>query len=70
MKRLDMRGLSCPIPLMKTKEAMDAGAVELEVVVDEPAAWENISKLAISQGWQWVCSDGAGEWTLTLRKNA
>ena len=69
MKRLDMRGLSCPIPLMKTKEAMDAGEVELEVLVDEPAAWENIGKLAASQGWKWTCIAGEGEWTLTLRKN-
>ena len=69
MKRLDMRGLSCPILLMKTKEAMDAGEVELEVLVDEPAAWENIGKLAASQGWQWICAAGEGEWTLTLRKN-
>ena len=50
MKRLDMRGLSCPIPLMKTKEAMDAGEVELAVPVDEPAAREKKDKLAASQG--------------------
>ena len=70
MKRLDMRGLSCPIPLMKTKEAMDAGEVELEVLVDEPAAWENIGKLAVSQGWTWTCIAGEGEWTLSLCKNS
>jgi TusA-related sulfurtransferase len=54
---------------MKTKEAMDAGEVELEVLVDEPAAWENIGKLAISQGWKWTCAAGEGEWTLSLCKN-
>lgn len=70
MKRLDMRGLSCPIPLMQTKEAMDAGEVELEVLVDEPAAWENIGKLATSQGWKWTCAAGEGEWTLSLCKNS
>lgn len=68
METLDMRGFSCPIPLMKTKAAMDAGATELQVLVDEPAARENISKLAASQGWQCGCSQGDGEWRLTLKR--
>lgn len=66
-KKLDLRGLSCPIPLIKTKEAL-AGASVLTVVVDEPAARENILKFAKSQSCQVECTSAGGEYTLVIRK--
>ncbi|QCX33608.1 sulfurtransferase-like selenium metabolism protein YedF [Caloramator sp. E03] len=51
MKKIDCRGLACPKPVIMTKkelESMESG--ELEVIVDNEAAKENVSKLAKNMG--------------------
>jgi selenium metabolism protein YedF len=45
-KHLDCRGLACPNPVLKTKEIIDQGDVQhLTVLVDNPAAMENVSRI-------------------------
>jgi tRNA 2-thiouridine synthesizing protein A len=46
---LDVRGLSCPIPVLKVSDALTS-CTELEVWVDDPVARQNILKFAASQG--------------------
>ncbi len=66
-RKLDLRGLSCPIPLIKTRDALaEAGVVT--VVVDEPAPRENIIKFAKSQNCQVDCTASGGEYTIVIRK--
>jgi len=51
-KVIDARGLNCPEPVILTKRAMDAdGKLQLTTIVDNDAARENVSKLAVSQGY-------------------
>ncbi len=50
VKTLDCRGLSCPQPVLKTKEALEQGADLLEVIVDKEATKNNVSRFAASQG--------------------
>ena len=46
-KPLDCRGLACPNPVIKTKELIDRGGVgQLTVLVDNPAAQENVSRFS------------------------
>jgi len=49
-RRVDARGLACPMPVVRTKQAVDAGATELEVLVDNEAARENVLRFAGSIG--------------------
>ncbi|MDP2338107.1 MAG: sulfurtransferase TusA family protein, partial [Bacteroidota bacterium] len=50
---LDCRGLACPNPVIKTKELIDRGDVkQLTVLVDNPAAQENVSRLLQRAGFQ------------------
>ena len=53
MKVIDCRGLSCPQPVIETKRVLDGmqGAI-VEVIVDNPAARENVTRFAQSQGCQ------------------
>src|SRR4030042_3100253 len=52
-KTLDCRGLACPNPVIKTKELIDRGDVmELTVLVDTPAAQENVSRFLQRAGFQ------------------
>ncbi len=66
-KKIDLRGYSCPIPLLRTRDAL-ASCDELTVIIDEPAARENILKYAASQRYKADCSDGKDEWTLHIVK--
>ena len=50
---VDVRGLSCPIPVVRTKKAMDANPSAVIIVfVDEMTQVENVSRLAKSRGYE------------------
>ena len=52
MIEVDARGLSCPIPVVKTKEAIDKNPKSsLTVLVDNEVSKENVSRLARSRGY-------------------
>jgi selenium metabolism protein YedF len=60
-KTLDCRGLACPHPVIKTKELTDRGDVQqLTVLVDNPAAQENVSRFLQRAGFQ-VLVEGQGD---------
>jgi selenium metabolism protein YedF len=45
MKEIDCRGLNCPAPVLKTKEAIEKeGLTGITVIVDNEAAKENVSR--------------------------
>ena len=66
-KKIDLRGYSCPIPLLKTRDAL-LNCDQLTVVIDEPAARENILKYAASQNYKAECADSGEEWTIHIIK--
>jgi tRNA 2-thiouridine synthesizing protein A len=52
MIEVDARGYSCPIPVVKTRQAMDGNpGTQLSVLVSEAVAKENVSRLAQSNGY-------------------
>ena len=51
-EQIDARGLSCPQPVVITKNRMDKiGSGVIEVTVDTATARDNITRLAENQGW-------------------
>lgn len=62
MITVNAMGDSCPIPVIKTKNAMQAlsGPDTIEVLVDNEIAVQNVSKMASAQGGQ-VHSEKLGE---------
>jgi len=47
MTEVDARGLSCPIPVVKTKQAIENNpSDEITVLVDSNVAKENVTRLA------------------------
>ena len=66
---IDARGLSCPVPVIMTKDALDQMAAgELIVLVDEEVARENVSRLARSLDCSVSVVEDSGEFKLTIRK--
>ena len=52
MIEIDARGLSCPIPVVKTQKALDQNPGErLTVLVESEVSRENVSRLARSRGY-------------------
>ncbi|MBO8158643.1 sulfurtransferase TusA family protein [Thermosyntropha sp.] len=69
MEKVDVRGLSCPMPVLKTKKVMDSGAKEILVVGTSQVSKENVTKLARSQGYEVIMKvDNKDNWEMELRK--
>lgn len=65
-KHLDCRGLACPNPVLKTKEIIDQGEVErLTVLVDNPAAKENVGRFLTRSGFEVQIAEEAGAFAVT-----
>ena len=68
---VDARGLSCPEPVIRAKQALDSlGKGVVTVLVDTAASRDNVSRMARSQGCEVEAQeapDGEG-YILTLRR--
>lgn len=68
MKTIDARGLSCPQPVLLTKQALAGQPDALTVLVDAPAARGNVQRFAVNSGYQVTVSEENGEYALLLKK--
>ena len=68
MERIDARGLSCPEPVIMIKNAMNSNADAYEIIVDNHASKENVTRYAEHQGYKVSVSDANGEYTLSINK--
>lgn len=68
MEKLDARGLSCPEPVIMIRKAMLSGGAAYEMVVDNPASRENVTRYAQHQGYTVSVAEQNGEYTLTMTK--
>ena len=67
---LNCKGLNCPQPVIKTKDALEQGITSLEVIVDNEASKSNVSRFARSRGCTVVVTDpGDGCYKLLLQGN-
>ena len=66
---VDARGYACPMPVLMVQNEVKASApAELEVLVDDKCAVENVTRFAKNQGYAVAVADNGDEWTLTLTK--
>ncbi len=67
MSEVDVRGFSCPIPVVRTKKAMDENPKEvLTVLVETAVSKENVSRLAESQGYSVIVEETSDGYRLLL----
>ena len=69
MKTVDARGLSCPEPVIRTKNALASGEKAYTVMVDNVTARENVSRFAMHQGYQVSWKEDGEDFILTLEYN-
>lgn len=68
MKEVDARGLSCPLPVMRTEEALVDGATELRVLVDSGTAKQNVANMLKDAGFSVEIAETDEEWAISARK--
>lgn len=67
MVEVDVRGLSCPIPVVKTKKAIEANPNEtITVLLDTEVSKENVIRLARSRNYAVSEEKVEEEYSLTL----
>ena len=65
-EKLDCRGFACPLPVLKVKEVIDRGNVaRVSVVVDNPAASENVSRFLGRMGYEVSVSEEEGAFEIS-----
>lgn len=68
MTEVDARGLSCPLPVMRTEEALHDGANELRVLVDSGTAKQNVANMLKDSGYRVEIAQTADEWTISASR--
>jgi tRNA 2-thiouridine synthesizing protein A len=67
MIEVDARGFSCPIPVVRTKKAIDENPKEqISVLVETAVSRENVTRLAESKGYSIEVEEVADEYRLVL----
>ncbi len=64
MIKIDVRGLSCPTPVLKTKQAIKGGEKRLEIVSDSNTSMENISKYLRVAGYNFTVTEEKDEYII------
>lgn len=71
MDSLDVRGLSCPIPVLKTQKALEKRPAELQVVGTGNTAKQNVTKFAKSKGYEvQIKSETDDEWQMVISRKS
>ncbi|MCE5202928.1 MAG: sulfurtransferase TusA family protein [Coriobacteriales bacterium] len=65
---LDVRGLSCPIPLMRTKKALEADPDQLTVLADSGTAKTNVVNLLKDSGYVVEVAEEPGGYRISARR--
>lgn len=61
-------GKACPEPVIMTRAAVEKGAVELEVLVDNAVAVSNVTRFLEGQGFRVQHQENGGEFKVTARR--
>lgn len=67
-KVVDARGLSCPQPVILTREAMEQGEFPIEVLVETVTSRENVRRTAERAGLKVRVEEMGDEFKLTLTR--
>ena len=65
MTTVDARGLSCPEPVILPRKALASGAASYEIIADNTASKENVTRFAEQQGYRVTAREHDGEYTLS-----
>lgn len=65
---VDARGYSCPMPVIMVQKAVKKENGDLEVLVDNQCAVDNVTRFAENQGYTVTVSSEGSDFRLLLKK--
>ena len=65
---IDARGLSCPEPVIMIRKAMTSNENEYEMIVDNNASKENVTRYATHQGYKVEVIEKDNEYHMSIKK--
>lgn len=68
VKEVDVRGLSCPLPVLKTKEAIEKEEDDILVKVDSATSRDNVVRLIKSKNLPYEIEEKNGEYHILIKK--
>lgn len=68
MKELDVRGLSCPMPLMHTKKALEDSPDQIVVHADSGTAKANVTAFLADEGYDVSVEQTGEEYKITGKR--
>ena len=68
VKTVDVRGLSCPQPVIVVENEIKKGEFPLEILVDSVTSRENVRRMASRQGFSVKIIEKDDEFTLVIEK--
>ncbi len=71
VRTLDVRGLRCPLPLIRARAALaDLGPGDaLDVLATDPEARIDLAALAADEGLGFAVAESGGGWRITLLRS-
>lgn len=67
MKTLDVRGLSCPEPLMHVSSLVKSGEKEFEVLISESHTKANIENFLNGKNIKYTVKENGDEYIITVK---
>lgn len=68
MLELDLTGLSCPEPVVRTKRALKENPQGVISIVDNRAALENVSRFGRAMGYNVNAVESNDTWRIEIKK--
>ncbi|CAH2212164.1 sulfurtransferase TusA family protein [Tepidibacter aestuarii] len=68
MVKVDVRGMSCPQPVLITKNAVSSNPKEIEIVADDNTAVNNISRFLKSSGYKYEVKEIEEDYIINAQK--
>ncbi|MBU4350561.1 sulfurtransferase TusA family protein [bacterium] len=66
---IDVRGLSCPLPVVAVRnKLLEIKRGILEVLIDTGTSKDNITRMATNEGWKVEVKEESEEYLLTISK--
>jgi len=68
MMKIDVRGMSCPQPVLMTKKEVDKSPSEFEVIVDNNTAKNNVERFLKNSGYSFSSYEENDDFILKATK--
>lgn len=68
MKKIDTRGMSCPQPVLMTKNALDKNPEGVDIIVDNNTAKGNVERFLKNSGFKALIKEDGEDFIIEARK--